>query len=126
MAEQGLQGLRILIVEDEYLIADDICQALQDAGAEILGPSPTVSGAAALVAAEAAIDAALLDINLRGEPVFEVADTLLSRGIPFAFATGYDHWAIPARFGAVPRLEKPFKAPQILAALQPLFAATVR
>ena len=120
MAEHLLEGLRILVVEDEYLIADDMRDVLLDAGADVLGPVPNVAAAASLVAAESRVDAALLDINLGGTMVFEFADTLKARAVPFAFATGYDSSAIPDRFAEVPRLEKPVKARSVLAVLEPL------
>ncbi len=120
MSERQLHGCRILVVEDEYLIADDLRLALIDAGADVLGPVPTVAAAHSVIAAESRIDAALLDINLGGTMVFELADALEARSVPFAFATGYDESAIPERFAAVPRLEKPVKARNVLAALAPL------
>jgi CheY-like chemotaxis protein len=120
MSEHQLEGCRILVVEDEYLIADDMRGALLDAGAEVLGPVPTLDAAMSLVAAEPRLDAALLDINLGGTMVFDLADTLTSRSVPFVFATGYDDSAIPDRFADVPRLEKPVKPRKVLAALGPL------
>lgn len=125
MPEHRLEGRRILVVEDEYLIADDMRDALLDAGAEVLGPVPSIDAAASLIQAEDRIDGALLDINLGGTTVFEIADTLMARGVPFAFATGYDQWAIPERFAQVPRLEKPVKAGQIFALLEPMTARDV-
>jgi len=109
MAEQKLHGSRILIVEDEYLLADDLSETLVEAGAEVLGPIASIEDATAFIAGEAVIDAAVLDVNLRGDMVFPVADALRARGIPFAFATGYDKWALPERFADAPRVEKPFK-----------------
>jgi DNA-binding response OmpR family regulator len=109
MAEQTLRGLRVLIVEDEYLLADDLYNTLTDAGAEVLGPIASVRDATAFIASEPSIDAAVLDVNLRGELVYPVADALLARGVPFAFATGYDKWSLPERFAHAPRVEKPFK-----------------
>jgi response regulator RpfG family c-di-GMP phosphodiesterase len=120
MPEYRLEGWRILVVEDEYLIADDMRDALQDCGAEVLGPVANVDAAASLIAAERLIHGAVLDINLAGTMVFGVADTLVARSIPFIFATGYDHWAIPERFAEVPRLEKPIKARQVCTILGPL------
>jgi DNA-binding response OmpR family regulator len=117
MPEQILQGSRILIVEDEYLLADDLCHALKDAGAEVLGPMASVEDANAYIAGEPSIDAAILDVNLRGDLVFPVADTLRARGVPFAFATGYDQWALPERFADAPRVEKPFKGHKVAAVL---------
>jgi DNA-binding response OmpR family regulator len=110
MGDLNLSGRRILIVEDEYLLADDLRNALAGAGAEVLGPVPSVGDAEVLLASSGEIDAAVLDINLRGEPVFPFADTLRERGVPFAFATGYDRSAVPERFADTPRVEKPFKA----------------
>lgn len=120
MTEALLQGRRILIVEDEYLLADDLHDALRAAGAEVLGPVPSVAAALSLIAAEKVIDAAVLDVNLRGEMVFAAADALVARGVPFTFATGYDHWALPERFADAPRVEKPLKGRHIKAALGPL------
>jgi len=115
--EHWLKGCRILVVEDEYLIADDLRSILLEAGAEVLGPVPNVEDAASLIEAEQQIDGALLDINLNGTMAFNIADTLVAREVPFVFATGYDQWAIPDRFALVPRLEKPIKGPQIFAVL---------
>jgi CheY-like chemotaxis protein len=120
MTEQPLEGLRILVVEDEYLIADDVRDVLADAGATVLGPVPNVAAAASLVATEARLDAALLDINLGGSMVFDLADDLKDRAVPFVFATGYDSSAIPDRFADVPRLEKPVKGRSIVATLGPM------
>jgi len=120
MAEQSLRGWRILVVEDEYLLADDISRALIDAGAEVLGPVASARDAEAIIAAESRIDAAVLDINLRDGAVFPAADALASREIPFAFATGYEEWSLPGRFQGRPLVEKPFKASQITSLLAPM------
>lgn len=125
MVEQTLRNCRILIVEDEYLLADDICHALEQAGAIVLGPVPGIDGALALIEAESHIDAAVLDVNLRGEMVFPVADALVDRNIPFAFATGYDQWTLPDRFAAYPRLEKPFRADKLATNLPPLISRSL-
>jgi CheY-like chemotaxis protein len=114
MATHHLEGSRVLVVEDEYYLADDARSVLSDAGAEVLGPVATVADARALIAGDPAIDGVLLDINLRGEMAFEVADDLNSRGIPFAFVTGYDHAALPERFSCATRLEKPVSPEQLL------------
>jgi len=113
MTRADLQGLRILVAEDEYLLADDLRGALIDAGVEVVGPVPSVAEAAALISTETALDAALLDVNLRGEMVFAIADTLEVRGIPFAFVTGYGLAAIPGRYAHVTVLEKPIRPEQI-------------
>lgn len=113
MDDLTLRGLNILVVEDEYLIADDVNTALIDAGAVVLGPAPTVDAASRIIADAPVIDGALLDINLAGDMVFGVADVLTARKVPFAFATGYDRASIPERFAGVPHLEKPIRAAQL-------------
>jgi DNA-binding NtrC family response regulator len=120
MVDQVLRGTRILVVEDEYLLADDLNNALADAGAHVVGPAASVEDATALIGNEAVIDAAILDVNLRGDMVFPLADALRARGIPFAFATGYDDWALPSRFADAPRVEKPFKSERVADILRPL------
>lgn len=120
MPDLSLSGWQILVVEDEYLLADDLQGSLSQAGAKVVGPAPGVEEATMLMGATAHIDAAILDINLKGEMVFPVADLLRERGVPFVFATGYDAWAVPARFAEVPRVEKPLKGRNIVAALAPL------
>jgi DNA-binding response OmpR family regulator len=120
MPEQNVRGSRILVVEDEYLLADDLYHTLTDAGAEVLGPIASVEDATAFIAREPSIDAAVLDVNLRGEMVFPVADALRERGVPFAFATGYDEWALPERFAKAPRVEKPFQGHKVTSVLGPL------
>lgn len=103
----------ILIVEDEYFLADDVARALTEAGARVLGPVPTAKEAVDLLES-GRVDFALLDINLRGLLVYEVADDLSRRGIPFIFATGYDQSQIPEAYQEIPRLEKPFSASQLI------------
>lgn len=119
MADDRLQGFRILVVEDEYLLADDISDILTEAGAHVIGPCATVADAVAR-AGTADLDAAILDINLRGDMVFPVADALAERRIPFIFATGYDQWSLPDRFADAVRLEKPLKGAKVVATLGPL------
>lgn len=99
-------GKTILVAEDEYFIARGLVRHLEQAGAAVVGPVPTVAEALAALESSA-IDAAVLDINLRGELVYPVADALLARGVPFIFATGYAASALPERYGAVERFEKP-------------------
>jgi PAS domain S-box-containing protein len=85
-----LTGRRVLLVEDELLVAMEMEEALRDLGCEVLGPAATVEEALRLAQSEAGrIDAAVLDINLAGRPSFPVADLLAGRGVPVVFATGY-------------------------------------
>ena len=120
MGDRPLNGVRVLVVEDEYLLADDLSFALSEIGAQVIGPVPSVQDATAIIEGELTIDIAVLDVNLRGDMVFPVADALIERGIPFAFATGYDRWTLPARFADAPWIEKPCTSEQITATLGPL------
>ena len=114
MAMGMLSGSRILVVEDEYYLADDARATLSKAGAEVIGPVPTADEASALIEADGGIDGVLLDVNLRGEMAFDVADALQARGVPFAFVTGYDRVALPDRFAATPALAKPVRPEQLV------------
>ncbi len=83
-----LKGKRILVVEDEALIAVMVEDMLVDMGAEVVGPAATIDDAVELARNEA-LDAAVLDVNVRGQRIDPVADTLMARGVPVLFATGY-------------------------------------
>jgi CheY-like chemotaxis protein len=116
-AETGaLTYQRVLIVEDEYFIADDMAQALTKLGAQVVGPVPSTEKALALLTEEP-VDAAILDINLKGQMVYPVADALREQGVPFVFATGYDAEGVPEAYKDVPRWEKPFKPEELAKAL---------
>jgi DNA-binding response OmpR family regulator len=104
-----LDKRRILVVEDEYMLADELRRELARAGAVVLGPVPTVGMALDLLAREADLDGAVLDVNLGGDPVYPVADALAGRKVPFIFVTGYDAQALPPRFAHIPLCEKPVK-----------------
>src|SRR5215469_4566183 len=93
-----LTGRRVLLIEDEYFIGDDIAHALKGLGAEIIGPLPSLADAEGILKRGEAIDAALLDINIRNEMVFPLARLLRSRNVPFVFTTGYDRTSVVAEF----------------------------
>jgi DNA-binding response OmpR family regulator len=115
--DDALGGKRILVVEDEYYIADDIVRALRSRGADVVGPFATLAQAERIMD-KGALDFAVLDINLRGEMSYPVADRLAALGVPFLFATGYSIEAIPDRFSTIPTLQKPVD-PDMLARLIP-------
>ena len=117
-----LAGRRVLIVEDEYFIADEMHRAFEEAGAAMLEPVGQVQEALALIARTEHIDVAILDINLHDVMVYPVADALSERGVPFLFTTGYDQTALPERYAAVRRLEKPVEAAVVLREIRRLFA----
>jgi CheY-like chemotaxis protein len=102
----GLITCRILVVEDDFLLAAGTERALRDAEATVLGPVGHVDQALALIATEAPT-CALLDINLGEGTQFIVADALRVSGIPFMFVTGYDDVMIPERFVDIGRMRKP-------------------
>lgn len=117
MPDYTLRHCRVLIVEDEYLLADELELELADAGAIVLGPVGTIEDALALIGAEPDMDGAILDANLRGEMVFPAADLLLERGTPFVFTTGYDASVFPSRFAHIVRCEKPINMKRVTQAI---------
>ena len=117
MAAQRLAGRRVLVVEDEYLIALEVERALQEHGAEVVGPVASVHGALDLSEHSGRLDLAVLDINLHGEAAYPVAESLQSKGIPFVFTTGYDNASISRKFAHVMLLEKPIDPDRIALAL---------
>ena len=121
-AAQPLNGRRILIVEDEYLIAMEMKRWLLAAGAEVLGPVPTVKRALDLIDDDG-IDAAVLDVNLgNGDTVYPVADKLSALGVPYLFATGDVKISGADPYRQQPRLEKPFVEAELLRATGKLLA----
>lgn len=113
MAELPLKGLRVLVVEDQYYLATDICDWLQEAGAQVVGPAANARVASSLIDA-GPVDLGVVDINLGAGPTFTVAKELAERRVPFLFATGYDQSIIPAEYRDRPRIEKPFKGPDVI------------
>ena len=103
-----LAGRRILIVEDEYLIAMDLALGLGELGAIVVGPAASLAEALEPVADTGhTLDGAVLDVNLRDERVYPVADALTRLGVPFVFASGYDAELMPSAYADVPRCQKP-------------------
>lgn len=123
MPDLSLRGRRILVVEDEYMLAMDLERELQDAGAHVLGPVPTVFAALQLIDSAEPIEGALLDVNVGGESIFPVADALMQRGVPVVLTTGYDLRAIPERYADLPRCEKPVDIRQVARTLERLVHA---
>jgi PAS domain S-box-containing protein len=111
--EAKVSGKRILVIEDELLVSMELETILAEKGCEVVGPVGTLEQARSLVS-EADCDAALLDVNLAGRPVDELALTLTQRNIPFAFVTGYGREALPHGFRDALVLNKPFGEDQLL------------
>jgi len=111
-----LTGCRVLLVEDEYFVADDLCRALEGCGAEVVGPVPTLDRALPLAESES-LTCAVLDINLRGESGLQIAEALHRRNVPFVYSTGYDRKSIPDALEGAAHLEKPFRTEDLLRAV---------
>jgi DNA-binding NtrC family response regulator len=117
MPEEGLlQGRRILIVEDEFFLADELSNALRGAGAEPVGPVGSTTLAEGELAARR-IDAAIIDLNLHGTLVFDFAERLSGSGVPCLIVSGYSREALPDAVAGLPRLEKPVDSRKVIEAL---------
>jgi DNA-binding response OmpR family regulator len=101
-----LQGSRVLVLEDEFFLADDLARALRDAGAEPVGPVSTIGQAEELVARER-VDAAILDVNLHGEMASDFIERLAKTEMPCLIVSGYGEDALPEAVANVARVEKP-------------------
>ena len=118
-----LSGLRVLVVEDDYFVAEEMCDTLRNNGAEILGPAPDIEHGLNIVKSHR-IDCAVLDINLHGNLAFNLARELEQRGTPSIFATGYDSSVLPEAFSGSVRLEKPVDLAALLQAVRSLCSRT--
>jgi CheY-like chemotaxis protein len=106
-----LSGRRVLVIEDEYFLADDIARVLRELGASVIGPVGELGEAASLIDGDKTIDAAIVDVNLRSDMVYPVVRTLRARKVPLLFTTGYDRKSIEPEFQDVPLWEKPLDLP---------------
>lgn len=115
MSEQSsLEGLRVLVVEDETLVAMLLEDMLADHGCEVAATVSRIAQALEAVADEGlAVDAAILDVNLAGEPSFPIAQALADKGVPFVFATGYGSGGLPEAWRDRPTLQKPFSHDEV-------------
>ena len=116
-----IRGLRVLVVEDEYLIALMIAEILEQAGYEVVGPVSSLDSALKLGHPHN-MDSGLLDVNLNGEMVYPLADKLDSFNLPYVFVTGYGAVKLPERFRERPVLAKPFMPHVLLQTLQDVAA----
>jgi len=115
-----LDGLRVLVVEDEMMVSMLIEDMLADLGCTVVGPASRLDEAMALVRT-AELDCAVLDVNLGGQPIFPLADLLREEGVPIAFATGYGDAGLREVDRGSPVLQKPFREgdlARVLSALQ--------
>jgi CheY-like chemotaxis protein len=117
MASSPLRDCHILVVEDEYLIAMSLQDALESAGSVVLGPVTSVDKAIKAIESEPQIDAVVLDVNLGGVLSYPVADMLVARKIPFVFTSGYADNVLRTRYSQVKTCPKPYLFPAIEEAL---------
>lgn len=117
-----LAGKRILIVEDEALLAMTVEDILSDLGCIVVGPAMSLEEAQTLAAQER-LDAAVLDVNVDGASSFDVADILGQRLVPFCFITGYGAASLPPQYADVPVLAKPYGDAALRAVLRRLLAS---
>jgi CheY-like chemotaxis protein len=108
MTSSPLRDRRILVVEDEYLIAMSLADALENAGSVVVGPAPSVDKAIQTIDSEPHIDAAVVDVNLGGVLAYAVADRLIARKIPFVFTSGYEDNVLRSRYSEVKSCPKPY------------------
>lgn len=102
----SIKGARVLIVEDEYMIADDLARALREAGGDPVGPVSTLEQAEEILG-QAHVDAAIFDLDLRGKMAFDLIERLVASGLPCLIVSGYGDDVLPETLDRVSRLEKP-------------------
>jgi CheY-like chemotaxis protein len=118
-------GRRVLLVEDEPIVAWLLKDMLVDLGCSVVGPAADVNQALAMIEAES-IDVAVLDVNLRGQMSYPIADVLVARGVPFVFSTGYDKDRLLDGYRTIPTLQKPFHRSDLGDTLAKLLASKER
>ena len=115
-----MKGKRILVVEDSPVVGPFTADLLEELGCEVVGPAPNMAAARELVEA-GEFDAALMDIHIRGERVFNLCEMLEAKDVPFVFTSGYADRNMPEKWEERPRLQKPYTLDQIEKALKALF-----
>ncbi len=126
MRQGRLDGLRVLVVEDNFLLAEVTKGLLEDTGCRVVGPVGRLAEGLAHARVEP-LDGAILDINLHGELSFEIAEVLSRRGIPFLFVTGYqDRSMVPPGLRSAPRLDKPVPDERLVEAAEAAFGSADR
>ncbi len=118
--KKPLADFRILVVEDEFLVAEEMRQMLTEAGAEVIGPVSTLEAANRSLREEV-VTGAILDVNLQGRLVYPLAEELDEKGMPYIFVTGYDAPDIAAEFQSRPRLDKPVSPGALVAVARKVF-----
>ena len=121
LAMNDFAGRRILLVEDSPVVAPFTADLLEELGCEVIGPAPNIASARELIQGEA-LDAALLDVHIRGERVFPMCELLDKKGVPFILTSGYADWQVPDKWADRPRLQKPYRIGDVEAMLREMLA----
>ena len=122
MAPGKLAGKSVVLVEDEYLIADVLRTVLELEGARVLGPYASVAMALRSADDVAQADVAVLDVNLKGGHVYPLVDHLTAQGMPVVLTTGYDADSIPPAYSQLPRMLKPIVSRELVEYLRGMLA----
>ena len=112
-----LDGARVLIVEDEFFLADDLARSLNGARGVAVGPVNTIDEAEEVIRSEP-VDAAIVDLNLRGTMAFEFVKRLAATELPCLIVSGYGEDALPESLAGIPRLEKPIRPSSVIEAIE--------
>src|SRR5919107_4709261 len=106
--DDRLKGRRILVVEDSPVGGPFTAVLLAELGCEVVGPAPNMAAARELLESDEPIDAAMMDVHIRGERVFPLCEALAAKGVPFVLTSGYADWNMPDKWRDRPRLQKPY------------------
>jgi CheY-like chemotaxis protein len=117
-AANVLNGRKVLVVEDQYAVALDLCEGLDREGASVVGPASSVEDALKILESSVRPDVAVLDIQLQGGLVYPVADRLAELGVPYLFTSACEPDEIPEQYRFAPRFDKPIRLSSIIAAIR--------
>lgn len=118
----ALSGRRVLVVEDSPVVGPFTVDILADLGCDVVGPAPNMAAARKLIE-DGRLDAALMDVHIRGERVFPLCEMLEARNVPFVFTSGYADWHMPNQWNDRMRLRKPYTVGQVEEALTELLSS---
>jgi CheY-like chemotaxis protein len=123
LSNRELSNRKVLVVEDEMMIAMLIEDMLDELGCKLVGPATNVPRALELIGKER-VEVAVLDLNLDGKDTYAIADALRQKNVPFIFATGYGSTGMRPEYGDRPVLQKPFQAKDLETALAEALAGS--